>query len=371
MNHEPKLFTSLKIKSVEFKNRIWVSPMCQYSSQNGHPTDWHFVHLGSRAVGGAALVMIEATAVSPEGRISPDDSGIWLDEHIGSFKRLVDFAKKQGAVMGLQLAHAGRKASTSAPWLGQKVLSESERGWQTFGPSAIAFGEGERPPHEMNLEDMKKVIRDFESATERSLRAGFQVIELHMAHGYLMHSFLSPLSNQRKDNYGGSLVNRMRFPLEVARAVRNKWPNELPLFVRISATDWNDGAEELKNITEKKSFETRAWNLAESIEFCRELKTIGVDLIDCSTGGTLQHPQIPVGPGYQVPFSEAIRRDSKVMTAAVGMITDPIQAESILFQQQADAVFLARELLRDPYWPLHAAQALGVKIKLPSQYGRA
>lgn len=371
MTQESKLFTPLKIKTIEIKNRIWVSPMCQYSSVNGHPTDWHFVHLGSRAVGGAGLIMVEATAVSPEGRISPDDSGIWSDDHIAGFKKINDFIKNHGAVCGIQLAHAGRKASTSAPWFGDKVLSESERGWKTVAPSSVPFDLSEPKPQEMSLSDIKKAISDFEKAAERSLKAGFQVLEIHMAHGYLMHQFLSPISNLRKDQYGGTLANRMRFPLEVAKAVRNIWPADLPLFARISATDWAGGINELSGIAEKKASGEESWNLSQSIILCRELKTIGIDLIDCSSGGTLTNAQIPVGPGYQVPFAQAIRKESEIMTAAVGMITDPLQAEAILQEQQADAIFMAREFLRDPYWPLHAARSLGVKIQKPVQYGRS
>ena len=371
MPHEKNLFIPLKIKSIEIRNRTWVSPMCQYSSQDGHPTDWHFVHLGSRAVGGAGLVMVEATAVSPEGRISPDDSGIWSDDHVAGFKRISDFVKAQGATSGIQLAHAGRKGSTAAPWLGGKVLHESERGWQTVAPSAIPFDSGDPAPQEMNSEAMAKVISDFERAAARSLKAGFQVLELHMAHGYLMHEFLSPISNVRQDQYGGSLENRMRFPLEVAKAVRKIWPDELPLFARISATDWAEGPDELKAIAEKRATGSKSWNLAESIIFCLRLKEAGIDLIDCSSGGTLPRAQIPVGPGYQVPFAEVIRRESGILTAAVGMITDPVQAEAILVQQQADAIFMAREFLRDPYWPARAARSLGVKIQSPKQYGRS
>jgi 2,4-dienoyl-CoA reductase-like NADH-dependent reductase (Old Yellow Enzyme family) len=371
MANERNLFTPLKIKTIEFKNRIWVSPMCQYSSQEGHPTDWHFVHLGSRAVGGAGLVMVEATAVSPEGRISPDDSGIWSDEHIKSFKRITDFVREQGAISGIQLAHAGRKASTAVPWLGSGVLPEAEGGWQSLAPSPVPFNEGDPAPREMSREDIAKVIADFEKATERSLKAGFQLIELHMAHGYLMHEFLSPLANLRNDQYGGSLENRMRLPLEVVRAVRKKWPEELPLFVRISATDWADGPDELKAIAENRESGTRSWNLAQSVILCRKLKEAGVDLIDCSSGGMTAAAKIPMGPGYQTPFAETIRREAGIMTAAVGMITEPVQAEAILHQQQADAVFLARELLRNPYWPVHAANVLGVKIQKPNQYGRS
>ncbi len=355
--NETKLFSSLTIQSITFKNRIWVSPMCQYSSENGHPTEWHFVHLGSRAVGGAGLVMVEATAVSPEGRISPGDSGIWSDDHVAGFRRITDFMKGQGSVSGIQLAHAGRKASTSAPWIGDKVLGTEEGGWETLAPSPISFEKGNVLPREMTRDDMVKVIHDFESSTKRSLAAGFQVVELHMAHGYLMHEFLSPISNQRKDEYGGSLENRMRFPLEVASAVRKLWPRELPLFARISATDW------AKDIP--------SWTLEDSIILSRRLKDLGVDLIDCSTGGTLEHAEIPVGPGYQVPFAETIRKEAGILTAAVGMITEPAQAEAILQESRADAIFMARGFLRDPYWPLHAARALGVKVQGPKQYGRS
>lgn len=363
MAYERHLFTPLTIKSIEFKNRIWLSPMCQYSSKNGYPNDWHFVHLGSRAVGGAGLVMVEATAVTPEGRISPDDMGIWSDDHIGSFKRLSDFVKEQGAVSGIQIAHAGRKGSVAAPWLQEKAIE----GWQTVAPSSVPFSEDYATPREMTHDDISDAIQAFVYAAKRSLKAGFQVLELHMAHGYLMHEFLSPISNMRNDEYGGSLENRMRFPLEVAQAVRKNWPSDLPLFVRISATDWAKGADELNaNI-----LNTDSWGLFESISFSRKLKDIGVDLIDCSSGGMLPNAVIPTGPGYQVPFSEAIRRDSNVMTAAVGMITEPAQAETILLEQQADAIFVGREFLRNPYLPIHAAQSLGVKTLKPKQYGRA
>lgn len=354
------LFTPLKIKSVEVANRIWVSPMCQYSSRDGHPTEWHFVHLGSRAVGGAGLIVIEATAVSPEGRISPDDSGIWSDEHVSSFQRITQFLKSHGCVAAIQLAHAGRKASTAVPWLGRGVLTPAERGWQPVAPSAIPFEAGTPPPRQMSLDDIAKVVRDFESATIRSLKAGFQVVELHLAHGYLMHEFLSPLSNTRTDNYGGSLENRMRLPLEIAKAVRGIWPADLPLFARISATDWADGADA-----------ENSWKLSDSVELSRRLKALGVDLIDCSSGGTLANPKIPVGPGYQVPFSETIRRETGVLTAAVGMITEPNQAEAILEKGQADVIFMAREFLRDPYWPARAARHFGIKISRPNQYLRS
>jgi len=366
MANHINLFNPLKIQSVEFKNRIWVSPMCQYSSINGHPTDWHFVHLASRAIGGAGLVMVEATAVSPEGRISPDDSGIWSDEHIASFKRITDMIKDQGSIVGIQIAHAGRKGSTSAPWeKNPKTLSETQRGWQTIAPSPIAFDQNKTVPKEMSLREIQQCIKDFIAAAERCLAAGFQVLELHMAHGYLMHEFLSPLSNQRTDNYGGSLENRMRLPLEIAKAVRAVWPEEFPLFARISTTDWAYGPPELKA---NQDVAYNSWNVFESITFAQKLKQIGIDLIDCSSGGTLPHAVIPIGPSYQVSFAALIRKEAQIMTAAVGLITEPVQAESILLSEQADAVFLGREFLRNPYWPFKAARELGVDYPKPKQY---
>jgi len=349
-----KLFTPLKIKEVEFKNRIFVSPMCQYSSVGGLPTDWHIVHLGSRAVGGAGLVMTEATAVTPEGRISPDDTGIWSDDHKIAFQNITRFIRGQGAVAGIQLGHAGRKASTIPPWEGRGYAGKERGGWPTEAPSALAF-DNLPVPREMNKEDIDGIIDAFADAARRSLSAGFQVIELHMAHGYLMHQFLSPLSNQRTDEYGGSLENRMRMPLEVTKAVRNVWPDDLPLFVRISATDWVDGG----------------WDLIQSISLSSELKKIGVDLIDCSSGGLVPGVNIPVGPGYQTEFSEEIRKQVGILTGAVGMITDSAQAEHILTTEQSDVILMARQFLRDPYWPLHAAKELGVDVEWPRQYARA
>jgi len=368
MTHHINLFKPLHIQSIEFKNRVWMSPMCQYSSEDGHPNDWHFVHLASRAIGGAGLVMIEATAISPEGRISLADSGIWSNKHIPGFLRITKMLKQYGAIAGIQLVHAGRKASTAIPWQGSGPLTRAQGGWDTFAPSPIPFEIGQTTPREMTLDDMKHCKKDFVAATERCIEAEFQVLELHMAHGYLMHEFLSPLSNQRSDNYGGNLENRMRFPLEVANAVRAKWPKELPLFVRISATDWAGGPQELKS---PSSAELNSWNLAESIIFSQRLKEIGVNLIDCSSGGTLPHAVIPVGPSYQVPFAQQIRTDAKLMTAAVGMITQPDQAEAILLSEQADAVFIGRELLRNPYWPTQAAKHFGIDIPKPKQYARA
>jgi 2,4-dienoyl-CoA reductase-like NADH-dependent reductase (Old Yellow Enzyme family) len=350
-----KLFEPLKIRDVEFRNRVFVSPMCQYSSDEGMPTDWHMVHLGSRAVGGAGAVIVEATGVSPEGRISPWDSGLWSDQQARAFMRITRFIKDQGAVPGVQLAHAGRKASTYQPWAGGGNVPVTAGGWKPMAPSAIAFDEKSAVPHAMTEVDIEAVISQFTASTRLSADAGFEIIELHMAHGYLMHEFLSPLANHRTDQYGGSLENRMRLPLRIASSVREVWPKGLPLFVRISATDWADGG----------------WDLTQSIALSKKLKEIGVDLIDCSSGGQVPTAKIPLGPGYQVPFAEAIRRNVGIATGAVGMITEAHQAEEIIAQGKADAVLLARELLRDPYWPLHAAKALGAEIAWPKQYVRA
>ncbi|HST51904.1 MAG TPA: NADH:flavin oxidoreductase/NADH oxidase [Pyrinomonadaceae bacterium] len=348
------LFSAFTIRSVEFRNRVFVSPMCQYSSRDGMPTDWHMVHLGSRAVGGAALVVVEATGVSPEARISPGDSGLWSEEHARAFSPIVAFIKSQGAHAGIQLAHAGRKASTEVPWRGGKPLSKDEGAWQTLAPSAVPFGNFPSPK-EMTNEEIDAVVAQFAYSARLALAAGFDVIELHMAHGYLMHEFLSPLSNRREDEYGGSLENRARFPLRVAEAVRDEWPKELPLFARISATDWVEGG----------------WDLRQSVELSRWLQRRGVDLVDCSSGGIVPGARIPVEPGYQVPFAEAIRNEAGVATGAVGLITEPEQAEEIIANGKADVVFLARAMLRDPYWPLHAAKQLGVDVSWPVQYGRA
>lgn len=349
-----KLFSSLRLRGIEFKNRIFVSPMCQYSSEDGLPNHWHLVHLGSRAVGGAALVMAEATAVSPEARISPRDTGIWSDHHARAFQPIAAFIKLQSAVPGIQLAHAGRKASTDVPWRGGKPLEEEGGGWQTIGPSRLAFGNYPMP-REMTRQDIESVDAQFAEAARRSLDAGFEVVEIHMAHGYLLHEFLSPLSNFRKDEFGGSLEGRARFPLRIAQTVRRVWPERLPVFVRVSASDWAEGG----------------WDLAQSMIFSGWLKEVGIDLIDCSSGGLVPGANIPIGPGYQVGFSEAIRKQTGVATGAVGMITEPGQAESILSNGQADAVFLARALLRDPYWPLHAAKQLKADVSWPVQYLRA
>ena len=329
--------------------------MCQYSAKQGVPNEWHLVHLGSRAVGGAGLVIAEATAVSPEGRISPADLGIWNDEQVKAFQPITAFIGSQGAVPGIQIAHAGRKASTKIPWEGEGVIAEDGGGWQTIAPSAIRFDDTYSQPKEMTRIDMKLVISQFRDAAKRSLAAGFKVAEIHAAHGYLLHQFLSPLSNHRKDEYGGSLENRLRFPLEVVKAVREIWPEDLPVFIRISATDWAEGG----------------WDLKQSIEFAKILKEIGIDLIDTSSGGLVPRVTIPIGPGYQLPFAEAIRREAKIMTGGVGLITDAVQAEQFLTDEKADVVVIAREFLRDPYFPLHAAKLLGDDPQYPVQYLRA
>ncbi|MHB1843521.1 MAG: NADH:flavin oxidoreductase/NADH oxidase [Deltaproteobacteria bacterium] len=349
------LFTELRLRELTFKNRIFVSPMCQYSSDDGMPNDWHLVHLGSRAIGGAAMVMVEASAVCPEGRISTMDSGLWSKAQAQAFRRITNFVRAQGAVAGMQLAHAGRKASTEVPWQGNGTVIPARGGWQVVAPSALPFSESYPMPVALTPAEIDGVVERFAAAARLAREAGFQVVELHMAHGYLLHEFLSPLSNQREDQYGGALETRARLPLRVARAVRKAWPDDLPLFVRLSATDWAPGG----------------WELPETVQLARWLKDEGVDLIDCSSGGAVPHAKIPVGPGYQVPFAEAVKRDAGVPTGAVGLITDPHQAEEIVATGKADAVFLARELLRDPYWPLHAAKALGVDVRWPPQYERA
>jgi 2,4-dienoyl-CoA reductase-like NADH-dependent reductase (Old Yellow Enzyme family) len=349
------LFDPLAIREVKFVNRVFVSPMCQYSSHDGYANDWHFVHLGSRAVGGAGLVLTEATAVLPGGRISPQDLGIWADEHVEMLSRIVSFIHKQGSVAGMQLAHAGRKASTHRPWEGPGAISESEGGWKVVGPSAVQFADNYPMPHALTNDGIQEVISAFAAAARRACQAGFRVLEIHAAHGYLIHEFLSPLSNKREDAYGGSFENRTRLCREIVAGVRSSWPKELPLFVRISATDWIEGA----------------WDIDESVKLARQLKPMGVDLIDCSSGGNVPHTEIPVGPGYQVAFAEQIRREAEIMTGAVGMITSPVQAEHIIRTEQADAVIMAREFLRDPYWPLRAARELDQPIAWPVQYLRA
>jgi len=349
------LFTPLQLRELTFRNRVFVSPMCQYSCSEGLATDWHLVHLGSRAVGGAALVIAEAAAVVPEGRISPHDLGIWSERHAEALRPVAAFVRAQGAIAGIQLAHAGRKASTRRPWDGSGPVQAEEGGWQPVAPSAVPFQPDWLTPRALGDQEIAQLPSQFAQAAERALRAGFQVIELHAAHGYLLHEFLSPLSNQRTDAYGGSLENRMRLPLAVAQAVRAVVPSDLPLFVRISATDWAQGG----------------WDLAQSVRFAAELKRLGVDFIDCSSGGLTPAQQITLAPDYQVPFAETIRREAGLATGAVGLITEPAQAEAIVAQGRADAVLLARAFLRDPYWTRHAALALQAESAWPKPYGRA
>jgi 2,4-dienoyl-CoA reductase-like NADH-dependent reductase (Old Yellow Enzyme family) len=349
------LFEALKIRSVNFKNRIAISPMCQYSSIDGFANDWHLVHLGSRATGGAALIIQEATGVSARGRISPDDMGLWKDEQVEPLKRITGFIKKQNSVPGIQLAHAGRKASMSSPWKGGKLVTVSEGGWLTEAPSAIPFSESYSVPVAMTKEDISQLRKDFKAAAVRSLEAGFEVIEIHGAHGYLINSFLSPLSNHRTDEYGGSFENRIRLLKEIIGDIRTVWPEKFPLFLRISSTDYMEGG----------------WDLASSVQLGLSLKNSGVDLIDCSSGGLMANVRIPLGPGYQVPFAEAIRKETGMMTGAVGLITKADQANEIIQSGKADMVLIARESLRNPEFPLSAAKELGKEIKWPVQYERA
>lgn len=346
------LFTPLQLRELTIRNRIFLSPMCQYSARNGLATEWHLVHLGSRALGGAGLVMAEATAVTPEGRISPDDLGLWSDSHAEQLAPVTAFIRAQGAVAAIQLAHAGRKAGTAAPWKGNRPLKTEEGGWQCVAPSPLPFAPAYHVPHELHEEELDQIVEMFSAAARRAQVAGFQVVEIHMAHGYLLHSFLSPLSNQRRDAYGGSFDNRVRLPLRVATAVREVWPQQWPVFARISTTDWIEGG----------------WELQQSIDLCMRLRDLGIDLIDCSSGGLTPGAPIPFGPGYQTNFAEAIRHEVDVPTAAVGLITEPVQAEHILRTGQADAISLGREMLRDPYWPLRAAHELGDEVKWPLQY---
>jgi len=350
-----QLFSEFVLRDLTIPNRAWVAPMCQYSSDNGFPTDWHLVHLGSRAAGGAGLVMTEATAVTAEGRISPADAGIWSDDHGHAYQRIARFISDRGAVPAMQLAHAGRKASTAAPWLGGGAVADADGGWTPVAPSAVAFSNSHRTPRALETDEVAALPESFAAATTRARDAGFRVAEIHMAHGYLMHSFLSPLSNRRTDRYGGSLENRVRAPLEVAAAVREAWPAELPVLVRISATDWAEGG----------------WDIEQSVTLAARLKALGVDLIDCSGGGLVPDAVIPSGPGYQVAFAARIRAEAGIATGAVGMITEAFQAEQILRTGQADAVLMARELLRDPYWPRRAARTLGDDVPWPVQYERA
>ena len=352
----PHLFRPLTLRGLTLKNRIVVSPMCQYSATEGLAEDWHLVHLGSRAVGGAGLVFTEATAVSREGRITPDCLGIWTDEHVEPLARIVRFLKSQGAATGIQLAHAGRKASTTAPWKGGKPIPAGEAdAWTPVAPSAIPFTPAHAVPQQIDCAGIGKLRDEFRRAARRAVKAGFDSIEIHAAHGYLLHSFYSPLSNHRKDEYGGSLENRGRLVVQVATDLRAVVPDGMALFVRISSTDWVEGG----------------WDLAQSIELAKKLREVGMDVIDCSSGGAVSDANVPVAPLYQVPFAEAIRRDAGIATAAVGMIREPAEAEGIIADGKADLVLMAREYLRSPYWPITAAKALGVQPKVPDQYGRA
>ncbi|HUW91649.1 MAG TPA: NADPH dehydrogenase NamA [Bacteroidales bacterium] len=349
-----RLFSPLQIRNVTLRNRIVMSPMCQYSAKEGFANDWHMTHYGSRAVGGAGLIMVEATAVAPEGRITPGDLGLWSDDQISSLNRIVSFIHDNNAVAGIQLAHAGRKASCALPLEGGKQLDEKQGGWQTVAPSAIPFMPGDRAPLMLDREAIKNIITSFKAAAERAKTAGFRVAEIHSAHGYLLQEFLSPLSNRRTDEYGGSFQNRIRLLLEVADAVRSVWPDENPLFVRISATEWTEGG----------------WTPEESVRLAEILKDHGVDLIDCSSGGNVHDAVIPFGPGYQVPFAETIRKTG-ILTGAVGMITTARQAEAILNEGKADLIFIGRELLRNPYFSLLAARELEEEASWPVQYLRA
>jgi len=351
----PDLFSPLTIRGTTLRNRIAVSPMCEYSCDDGFANDWHLVHLGSRAVGGAGLVFAEATAVEPLGRISPADLGIWKDEHIANLARIARFVRDQGAAPGIQIAHAGRKASTRVPWEGGAVIREQEGGWQPVAPSPIPFRPDEPVPRELGVPEIHAIVEAFAAAARRALAAGFEVVEIHGAHGYLINEFLSPLTTHRTDEYGGGFEGRIRFALEVTGAVRRVWPDSLPVFMRISAIDWTpDG-----------------WQIEDSVELARRLRAAGVDLIDCSSGGVVPYAKVEVGPAYQTPFAARIRNDAGILTGAVGMITEAHQADQIIREGRADLVLLAREFLRDPYWPLHAAKALGAKVAAPKQYGRA
>ena len=352
------LFSSFQLRSLVFANRIGVSPMCQYSSVDGFATDWHLVHLGARAQGGAGLVTLEASAVTPEGRISSGDLGIWKDEHIPALQRIAQFLQSQGARAGIQLAHAGRKGSMTPPFIAERLLLPEEGAWQPVAPSAIAFSPSYAVPQALDQPGLAAKVKAFRLAARRALAAGFDFVEIHAAHGYLLHEFLSPLANHRTDNYGGSFENRIRLLLEVVDAVRAEWPAHLPLLVRISATDWADES-------------APSWTIDESVQLAHHLRDHGVDLIDCSSGGQIPNAKIPVAPGFQVQFAERIRRQANIPTAAVGLITDPTQADAIISSGQADLVFLAREFLRDPYWPVHAAAALGEPASWPDQYLRA
>lgn len=349
------IFDSFSLRGVTLKNRIVVSPMCQYSSEDGFANDWHLVHLGSRATGGASLVFTEATAVTPEGRISPEDLGLWKDEHVEFLARIVHFLKSQGTVPGMQIAHAGRKGSTQRPWEGSSKVNVEDGGWVPVAPSAVAYSDHYPMPRSLEVGEIRSIVAAFGAAARRALAAGFQVLEIHAAHGYLAHEFFSPLSNFRKDEYGGSFENRTRIGREIAAAVRKEWPENLPLFIRISATDWKEGG----------------WDVDQAVELAKQLKPLGVDLVDCSSAGLVADQKIVAGPGFQVPFAERIRRDANIPTATVGLIETKEQVADILAKNQADLVLMAREFLRDPYWPLRTARELKQTISWPAQYLRA
>lgn len=348
------LFQPLSLRGITLPNRIALSPMCQYSAEDGFAKDWHVVHYGSRAVGGAGLIIVEATAVQPRGRISPYDLGLWDDDHIEPLRRIVELIQKYGAVPGIQIGHAGRKASARRPWDGRGWVPPEQGGWNVVGPSALPFSPGAPMPEALDKAGLDGVEQAFVGAANRALQAGFEVVEVHAAHGYLLHQFLSPVSNRREDEYGGSLENRMRFPLRIARSVREAWPDSLPVFVRVSATDWVQGG----------------WSPDDTVVFSRRLRELGIDLIDVSSGGSVPDAVIPTGPDYQVPFAAQIRTEAGVATGAVGLITEVQQAETILATGKADLVLLGRKLLRDPYWPLHAARQLGADVPWPPQYLR-
>ena len=353
------LFDPLTQRSLTLRNRLLVSPMCEYSAVDGVPDDWHMVHLGSRAVGGAGAVFAEATAVSAQGRISPQDTGLWNQAQVDAWRPITRFIKAHGAVAGVQLAHAGRKASTLRPWDGHGPVPAGQGDWTVVAPSALPFDAGWNMPQALDEAGIQAVIADFRDAARRALEAGFELVELHAAHGYLLHQFLSPLSNRREDGYGGSFDHRIRLTREVGAAVREVWPDQLPLWLRLSATDW---APEQG---------PHGWDIEQSVQLARELKPLGVDLIDVSSGGMLPHAKIPLGPGYQVPFAARIRREAGISTGAVGLITEPEQAAAIVANDEADVVLIARESLRDPYFPRRAASVLGAKIEAPAQYQRA
>lgn len=349
------LFTPIRLRELNIKNRIFMAPMCQYSAHDGVPNDWHRIHYGARATGGVGLVMVEATAVAPEGRITPHDLGLWSNQQAEAFRPITAFIKEQGAIPAIQIAHAGRKASCDQPWKGGLPLDQKNGGWQLLAPSALPFSPGGGIPDEMQQTGIDNVVNQFAEAAKRALAAGFDAVEIHMAHGYLLHEFLSPLTNRRSDSYGGSFENRARLPLQVAQTVRALWPDDKPVMVRISATDWMEGG----------------WDLAASLELVHRLKVIGIDLVDVSTGGLAPDAVMPIAPGFQTPFAAAIRRETGMKISAVGLITGAAQAEHILVTEQADAISIGRELLRNPTWPLQAAKSLGDDIPWPPQYQRA